>query len=401
MKPSIVIPTYWTAEDGIPTDRLFNIYDHPTPINQSGTLARTLQSLKDLEGDFQVVIIGAVTEPELKDKLVEKIQQIIAKFPSLDIILFTYPQLKTLHERIKEIGQEDLIPALKLEGYSNIRNIGLVIAQLLGSEVTLLIDDDEVVIDKEYVKKALQFMGESRGGNIVYGKSGYYLKNEQGEYLDSDEVPWWDRFWKKGWAMNQVLKTVSEKPRLKKTSLALGGAMVLHQKMFEKVSFDPYALRGEDFDYLINAKMTGFEFFLDNELSVLHLPPPKLSHVLGLRQDIYRFTYEHEKLKYAETRDFDMFDIDDLDPFPGRLLRSNIYFKSFMISFLTSIRDIIQRDFWLRMKNIKVALRDAKAFAKRNRHRYFGFRYRWSSFMEAIKEDEVLKEELLTQQENR
>ncbi len=56
--------------------------------------------------------------------------------------------------------------------------------------------------------------------------------------------------------------------------------MILHRELFECVPFDPLVTRGEDVDYLINSRIFGFSFFLDNTLSVKHLPQPK-SHPSG------------------------------------------------------------------------------------------------------------------------
>ena len=48
MKKVILIPTYW----GRPTSEGWQegdaVYDHPTPIDEQGTLERTLQSMKIL-----------------------------------------------------------------------------------------------------------------------------------------------------------------------------------------------------------------------------------------------------------------------------------------------------------------------------------------------------------------
>ncbi len=43
--------------------------------------------------------------------------------------------------------------------------------------------------------------------------------------------------------------------------------------------------------------MYGFSFFLDNTLSIKHLPVPK-SHPqwMRFREDIYRFVYQREKM---------------------------------------------------------------------------------------------------------
>lgn len=395
MKPAVVIPTYWTNRQGEPTDRLFNIYDHPTPINQVGTLHETLKSLRIIEGDFKVIIIAVATEATLYRELEEKLGEEVKKFAELDITFFSWSNLEVLRRRAKDLGHGDFVSFLSLDGYSNIRNLCLIIPHILGHEVVFLIDDDEIVIDKDCLKKALEFMGGEFEGKPVYGKAGYYLSNEGGNYLGSDDVCWWDTFWRKGWAMNQVLKTIKQPPRLKITSLALGGAMVIHRKLFEKVMFDPYIVRGEDIDYLINAKLEGFDFFLDNELSILHRPPLHKNHVLGLRQDIYRFVYEQRKLEYAKERGQKGVELEELDPFPGLFLRPNIVFKSVMISLCTALNDIMQGDFLKHLSNVKVALKDARSFAKKNRHKYFGLKHRWVSFMESVGQDEALKAYLL------
>ncbi|NIR86882.1 hypothetical protein GWO13_04615, partial [Candidatus Bathyarchaeota archaeon] len=50
---------------------------------------------------------------------------------------------------LKKIKSEDqrLAQLLSLYGYSNVRNIGLVIAQILKSDILLFLDDDVVVND--------------------------------------------------------------------------------------------------------------------------------------------------------------------------------------------------------------------------------------------------------------
>ena len=58
---TIVIPTYWCLpeKEGASEDRIF---DHPTPLDEGGTLGRLLDSLCVLnDKDFQVVIIPSST----------------------------------------------------------------------------------------------------------------------------------------------------------------------------------------------------------------------------------------------------------------------------------------------------------------------------------------------------
>lgn len=371
------------------------MYDHPTPIDQEGTLGRTLNSLLSLKNDFKVVVIATVTDHELEEKIVSRLKKIIRPFSGLDIALFSYPGLKKIRQRFADSELNDTVSMLSLDGYSNIRNLGLLIAQLLNVELAVFIDDDEVITDPNYLSKAIESIGQEVEKEKVLGVTGYYTKNQEGDYLGSDDIPWWDIFWRKGWAMNQVLKTIGQGPRLKKTTLALGGAMIIHQELFTKVPFDPYVVRGEDIDYLINAMMFGHHFFLDNQLSVLHLPPKDLDHVLGLRQDIYRFFYEQHKLDYSHSKiDLQKITAEDLMPYPGLFLKHNINLKSFMAALMTTLRDLRQKDFGRHLKNIKIALFDSRAFARRHCRKYFDWQPRWVQLMTAIKEDEILRTRL-------
>ncbi len=56
MRKTMVIPTYWSRRSGEPWQEGDAIYDHPTPVDQEGTLERTLVSMKRFrEKDFKLV----------------------------------------------------------------------------------------------------------------------------------------------------------------------------------------------------------------------------------------------------------------------------------------------------------------------------------------------------------
>ena len=58
MRKTMVIPTYWSRRSGEPWQEGDAIYDHPTPVDQEGTLERTLVSMKQFhEKDFKLVIL--------------------------------------------------------------------------------------------------------------------------------------------------------------------------------------------------------------------------------------------------------------------------------------------------------------------------------------------------------
>ena len=114
--------------------------------------------------------------------------------------------------------------------------------------------------------------------------------------------------------------------------------MILHRELFECVPFDPLVTRGEDVDYLINSRIFGFSFFLDNTLSIKHLPQPK-SHPQWkrLREDIYRFVYQAPKMQSQhKTGNLVHVSPEDFDPYPGEFLKPDldekIYRSSMMLS---------------------------------------------------------------------
>jgi hypothetical protein len=84
--------------------------------------------------------------------------------------------------------------------------------------------------------------------------------------------------------------------------------------------------RGEDIDFLINARMFGFSFFLDNQLSIKHLAPPKTHPVwMRLREDIYRFVYERAKLEsQREIQGMTKVYPEEFDPYPGCFLKEDL-----------------------------------------------------------------------------
>lgn len=384
----ITVPTYWTWEEGEshPGEA---IYDHPTPLDREGTLVRLLESLKIIEGpEFSVLIITATTDPRLEGAAEAKVEEIIAPFKSsFPIAQFAASELALLQERLARLGfhQHQDQELVSLQGYGNVRNLQLIGAYLLGSQVIVGLDDDEVITDKDYLQKATEFIGREREGGFVGGVAGFYLDSE-----GSNKLPINERaegsvniFRRKNAIMNAAIESLEEKPgRLVETTFAFGGNMVLHRRLVERVPFDPYITRGEDIDYLINARLAGYRFFLDKELSVVHLPPPSGSH---LREDVIRFIYEREKLRLAKglglgARESPLAP-ESLDPYPGLFLRDDLEEQA---------REAL-REHGLPESTVE----DAKRYAQEMAPRYFRFFEEWPRLMRALGSDEVLKRRLV------
>ena len=115
--------------------------------------------------------------------------------------------------------------------------------------------------------------------------------------------------------------------------------MVIHKNLYQIVPFDPNIRRGEDIDYLINSKMFGFNFFLDNKLSIKHLPP-KETHPMWkrIREDIYRFVYEKAKIdSQYELSNMRMVSAKDFFPYPGEFLTNELEDKIFKTNLLLAL----------------------------------------------------------------
>lgn len=305
------------------------LYDHATPLDSEGTLGRALDSLSVLEpGEgFSVAVVAASTRQEIKQAVELKVQSIIAQYDyEFPLLMIGPDELTFWRRRLATAGMAEYDQFLSLDGYSNIRNMCLLAAVLTGADVAILFDDDQIYEDATYLKKATEFIGRQHEGRNVTGVAGYYV-NENGAVMVPPADLEWQRIWGNREAMNKAFGIINESPRLKPTSFAFGGNMIIHRSLFEKVPFDPLVPRGEDIDYLLNARFFGHEFLLDNELWIRHLPPPRCAPPwFQIRQDIIRFARERAKL--ATQRDLDgirRVTATDLDPYPGRFLRDDFH----------------------------------------------------------------------------
>lgn len=388
MRTYMVIPSYWTGkeQDWQEGDKVF---DHPTPLDEDGTLLRTLNSLNNIEDkDFTLIIIGITTNDRYIKPMEKKLRDLLSKADiPVDTILFTESSLNNLKKELyKDYSGEDI---LSLENYAQIRNMCLLLPYILDAEIALLIDDDEIIEDPKYVTKAKEFIGRRFYGNTIDGVAGYYL-NEDNEYYDKvNIVPWmtyWDRFGGKREAFDKI---IGSEPRLKKTPFAFGGAMVIHRNLMRIVPFDPRITRGEDTDYVINARIFGFNFFLDNTLALKHLPPPKKHPVWkSFREDIYRFLYDKSKFD-TQSYKTNLHNIkpEEFDPYPGFFMKADLGDKIFKTNIILALNYLADGDIKAckgTIENIYLARYDAiphyNTFEK-----YLEFQKEWRETLEQTK----------------
>ena len=79
MRRVMVIPVYYSRPKSEGHQDGDSVYDHPTPIDEDGTLKRTLESIRIIKNqDFQLVILVSPTSEELTDRAKEKVNKILS-----------------------------------------------------------------------------------------------------------------------------------------------------------------------------------------------------------------------------------------------------------------------------------------------------------------------------------
>ena len=317
----IAVPTYWTWPAEKAGEEV-TVFDHPTPLDEDGTLARTLDSFRRLDGEFRVIVVAAAAHPDLGERVQEHVASILQPFASdLPLYLASPANVGGLNACLDK-------PVLRLDSYGNIRNVQLAVPYALGADVVVGIDDDEVIEDRGYLDKVRQYVGQEHGGEFVGGMAGPYL-DRTGEYRIAGAEELRDHpnlFVKKNYFMNEAVKAAVEGAgpgEIVRSNVAFGGNMCMARRTIARGCHDPYIPRGEDYDYVINAAMKGIHFYFRSDMSIVHLPPDSSGSQAAdkpskLLADIRRFIYMREKMRYHETHyPSERVDRAYLMPYPG------------------------------------------------------------------------------------
>ncbi len=324
---TIVIPSYWSSPDEPSGVEEEIIFDHPTPLNNEGTLGRLLNSFDTLEAkEFRIVIVAVTSSPPLTNDIITRIKKITQPYTArYDITLLHSQNLDRLRRSLIHDGVSTAACELiNLGNYAAVRNMCSLGGILNGSEITVFLDDDEVITDSEFLSKAQEFIGTEYQDELIKAVAGYYLQPDSYR-LDVSRVPLWRKpYWNNAACMNQAFEAIiGRSPRLKPTPFVFGGNMTVHHDILMKIPFDPFITRGEDIDFLINLRINGITFWLDRELYVKHLPPKSFRPAWKtLREDTKRFLYERKKvIDHGGMKGVSQ---KELMPYPGTFLGSDL-----------------------------------------------------------------------------
>ena len=392
MNPLVVIPTYVSARGRRESDAPTAVYDHTTPLGREGELPRCLKSLTRVRGLGAIAILVAA-EPGIEERAAEKIRNIAAQFPQMSIMVVTAKELDIIRRRFEQLNLGRLEFEVGLTGYSAIRNLGLVLANVLGFDSVVFVDDDEIIEDPEFLVKGMYGLGKlTRRGIPILAKTGYYI-NEEGTYFSMSQDKWYNRHWQQGSAFNEWIDEAMHGPRLSRSNHVCGGCLAIHKEAFKRLSFDPWIARGEDMDYLLNLRLYGSDIWFDNQWTLRHLPPRGVSEGRRFRQDVYRWLYEFRKMEYSRTQiDLQQVKPSSLEPYPGPFLEPGIQKRIKRTAQLRSLGCPDKREYRLAAKAAKY---EAADYASRNCAKYFEFQYVWPELMVRTESDTILRNALL------
>ncbi|MBU4310783.1 hypothetical protein KKD34_04330 [bacterium] len=347
MKVAFVSPSFWSGKRKDfykPGDQ---IYDHPLPLEEKGTLVRCIKSMKKLKDkDFTFILISAATRPEVENEVDRKIRSLIEETRTkFDIRVFGYRELRRFKRYLQKKGKKSLLSPLHMYGYAGIRNMCLLAAHILGVDIAISIDDDVVFEDPNYMKKAKEFIGKKKGQDRPLAIYGPYQYGKSAPDWEKIETPVWRTYWdnvapaRKAWE-----KFALSKGRLKETSYVVMSNIVVHKDFFTKVPLDPNINRGEDMDWVVNALMFGYKFFVDNKLRVRHLPPPRTHPAWRLTgEDIKRYIYARAKVRSLEKHKG--IPKEYFDPFPGEFLKDDLEERIFKTNIMLAMESLVNKDF--------------------------------------------------------
>lgn len=118
-----------------------------------------------------------------------RVHEIVDAHPTLKVTVVTNTQASRIADRVAQIAPKGSGECVSLRGYGAIRNMGLACAAVLGHDAVIFLDDDETVIDADFMKRATYALGQqTRQGLPILVKSGYFYDRDGSPLAPTDKA---------------------------------------------------------------------------------------------------------------------------------------------------------------------------------------------------------------------
>src|SRR5678815_2863861 len=106
MELSIVFPMFWGREKKEVVKPGDYFYDHPTPLDEEGTIPPLFESLGVLKDrEFDIIAIAGANHPSMADAVEKRADEVLHKYADqagVKLHYFSYFHLERLHEYLHE-----------------------------------------------------------------------------------------------------------------------------------------------------------------------------------------------------------------------------------------------------------------------------------------------------------
>jgi hypothetical protein len=348
MQLSLVFPMFWGRKKKKIYKKNDQFYDHPTALDDAGTIPPLFKSMSILrDRDFDVIAVAGANAPsqtEAVERTAEKLLRKNAQKAGIKLHYFSYSHLDRLHQYLRQLGKADLLETISLVGYSPLRNACLVAAHILGKDIAVSIDDDCLFIEPNYINRIKEKIYSDFEGRPILAYCGPYLTSNDSIYLQRSPNPH-VAYWNVIDALNEMFgKYIVDAPGMKETPFAIMGNIAVHWDFYTRVPLDPPLRRGEDMDWVMNSHILGERFIMDTELLIKHDPPPRPYPTWRpMREDIYRFRYQQAKIANSKTGNgYHQLDRDRYLPYPGVFFQDDFLDKVYKACTTLSIDYLTQ-----------------------------------------------------------
>ena len=387
LRATIVIPTYWASgADGLQSP---GAYDHATELGDPNPeLERCLASLEQVR-DLVRIILLVVCPVSATVEVSRRVAEIVGAHPKLSITTVTNVEAARIADRIADLAPTATGECVSLRGYGAIRNMGLAVAAIFGHDAVIFLDDDEVVLGPDFMRKALYALGQqTRQGLPILAKTGYFYDLAGSPLADESRTGIEHRWWTKRAEFNAWMRRALAATRISRSNYVCGGCLALHARAYSRIPFDPFITRGEDLDYLFNMRLMGLDVWFDNRWVVRHLPPESRERAPRFMQDIYRWYYERAKLAHASRQnDLNAVTPASLMPYPGRWISSEFDER---VRKTALVRALVTREHASYLRIWRRGRAEAEQYAREYQDAYLRFASIWPTIVDGLWNDREL-----------
>jgi hypothetical protein len=295
-----------------------------TPIDAENGLPSILAAIAGIEPEASVIVVGVSNHKAYDLKAQKKVREITGPLKgSLDIKVFSYREMTRVRDILTINGYGELTKYVEPGNPSQVKNLGLLAADIAGAEIIVLVDGPNLIDSKPSLDAAAEKIEKRlEDESIIYGVLGFTRRKKYGGFPDAEGCSWDEENTVKELYERSGGGAIPDGERVD-----FGGCMVLHRKLFEKVPFDPFIESREDTDYMISAKMNGAGIAICGKFLAAGTGTyDEAGEYDRFRKDAASFIHMRKKIR-TQSEDpggFTRVYITSLQPYPGKFLESGL-----------------------------------------------------------------------------